>query len=63
MNNAADPCPPVLDEPAQTDGFAAQLESWRTRMERALEERLPPADVVAKTFYAEHNFPGVFPGK
>jgi farnesyl diphosphate synthase len=36
----------VLDEPAQTDGFAAQLESWRTRMERALEERLPPADVV-----------------
>ena len=46
MNNAADPCPPVLDEPAQTDGFAAQLESWRTRMERALEERLPPADVV-----------------
>jgi geranylgeranyl pyrophosphate synthase len=46
VNNAADPCPPVLDEPAQTDGFAAQLESWRTRMERALEERLPPADVV-----------------
>ena len=46
MNNAADPCPSVLDEPAQTDGFAAQLESWRARIERALEERLPPADVV-----------------
>jgi farnesyl diphosphate synthase len=36
----------VLDEPALSDGFAAQLESWRTRMERALAERLPQADVV-----------------
>ena len=24
---------------------------------------LPPADAVAHTFYAEHNFPGVFPAK
>jgi farnesyl diphosphate synthase len=36
----------VLDTPALSDGFAAQLESWRTRMERALAERLPQADVV-----------------
>ena len=36
----------MLDTPALSDGFAAQLESWRTRMERALAERLPQADVV-----------------
>jgi len=46
VKNAADPCPPVRDEPAQPEGFAAQLESWRARMERALAERLPQADVV-----------------
>ena len=46
LKNAADLCPPVLPEHAQPDGFAAQLESWRTRMERALQERLPKADVV-----------------
>ena len=46
MKNAAKPRPPVLDEPTQLEGFAAQLESWRVRMERALAERLPQADVV-----------------
>lgn len=46
MKNAAEPRPQVLDEPAQPEGFAAQLESWRARMERALAERLPQADVV-----------------
>jgi len=31
-------------EPAKHAAFAAQLESWRLRMERALAERLPNAD-------------------
>jgi geranylgeranyl pyrophosphate synthase len=46
VKNAADSCAPMRDERALPEGFAAQLESWRTRMERALAERLPQADVV-----------------
>jgi geranylgeranyl pyrophosphate synthase len=32
--------------PETTKAFESQLESWRTRMERALDARLPPADAV-----------------
>jgi farnesyl diphosphate synthase len=46
VKNAADPCPPVRETAAPPEGFAAQLESWRARMERALAERLPQPDVV-----------------
>jgi farnesyl diphosphate synthase len=34
------------DERAERDAFTAQLESWRARMERALDERLPKPEVV-----------------
>src|SRR5882724_8905330 len=33
-------------EPAERDAFAAQLESWRARMESALAARLPDCDAV-----------------
>jgi geranylgeranyl pyrophosphate synthase len=46
VKNAAESCPPVLGEPAELEGFAAQLESWRVRMEHALADRLPQADVA-----------------
>jgi geranylgeranyl pyrophosphate synthase len=46
VQNAADSCPVIPDERAERDAFTAQLESWRARMERALEERLPQPDVV-----------------
>jgi geranylgeranyl pyrophosphate synthase len=46
VKNAAEPYNPVRDAPAQPANFAVQLESWRLRMERALAERLPQADVV-----------------
>jgi geranylgeranyl pyrophosphate synthase len=46
VKNAADPCPPVHEAAAPPEGFAAQLEAWRARMERALAERLPQPDVV-----------------
>src|SRR5580700_6150845 len=32
--------------PAAQQAFQSQLESWRARMERALDARLPPADAV-----------------
>ncbi len=46
MNIAAKARDTKLEQPAKRDAFAAQLESWRTRMERALEARLPGANVV-----------------
>jgi geranylgeranyl pyrophosphate synthase len=46
VQNAVDSCPVMPDERAERDAFTAQLESWRARMERALEERLPKPDVV-----------------
>jgi farnesyl diphosphate synthase len=36
----------ALDEAGKRAAFLAQLESWRARIELALEARLPPADAV-----------------
>jgi geranylgeranyl pyrophosphate synthase len=36
----------VEEDPAVADEFGAQLESWRVRMERALETRLPQSNLV-----------------
>jgi geranylgeranyl pyrophosphate synthase len=46
LKSAAEPFNPLVGEPAQFESFAAQLESWRVSMERALAERLPQPDVV-----------------
>ena len=46
MNDAADPCTAVLQQPATPEPFGAQLESWRARMERALAQRLPESHVA-----------------
>jgi geranylgeranyl pyrophosphate synthase len=46
VNDAADRRSPAQDESASTRVFAAQLETWRLRMERALAARLPDPNVV-----------------
>lgn len=46
MNDAADRRMRAQDESASTDVFGAQLETWRVRMEHALEARLPKPDKV-----------------
>ncbi len=46
MNDAADRRSLGLDESATADDFGAQLESWQSRMERALSLRLPEPSAV-----------------
>ncbi len=46
MNRAADIRLAPQAEPAERDAFAAQLESWRARMESALAARLPDSTAV-----------------
>ncbi len=46
MNDAADRRIRVQDDSASIEGFGAQLEIWRERMEGALAARLPQASVV-----------------
>lgn len=46
MNDAVDRRIRAPDETAGTEAFGAQLESWRLRMERALETRLPQPSMV-----------------
>jgi geranylgeranyl pyrophosphate synthase len=46
VNDAADPCAAVLRQAPKPEEFGAQLESWRARMERALDERLPAPHVA-----------------
>ena len=46
MSGAADIRHAVPAESAEPHAFAAQLESWRVRMERALSARLPGSDAV-----------------
>lgn len=56
MKYAVNRCPALLDERAKPDAFDAQLEFWRTRMERALAERLPDADVIPKRLHAAMRY-------
>jgi geranylgeranyl pyrophosphate synthase len=46
VNDAADRRVMIEEESAAPDPFGAQLESWRERMERALEARLPQPNQV-----------------
>jgi farnesyl diphosphate synthase len=46
VNDAADRRSVAQEEPAAADDFGVQLESWRSRMERALSLRLPEATAV-----------------
>ena len=46
MNRAADIRRAPQAEPGKRDAFAAQLESWRARMEAALAARLPDSTAV-----------------
>jgi farnesyl diphosphate synthase len=46
LNNPADRRTATQDEPSEAEAFGRQLEAWRSRMELALEKRLPPADEV-----------------
>jgi len=46
VNDAADRRSLGLDESATADDFGAQLESWQSRMERALSLRLPEPSAV-----------------
>jgi geranylgeranyl pyrophosphate synthase len=46
VSDAADRRVAIDEESAAPDTFGAQLESWRQRMERALEARLPQPNVV-----------------
>jgi len=46
VNDAADRRVMIEEESAAPDTFGAQLESWRQRMERALEARLPQSNLV-----------------
>jgi geranylgeranyl pyrophosphate synthase len=46
VNSAATATETSFSQPAKRDAFAGQLEMWRARMEKALDVRLPGADVV-----------------
>src|ERR1700719_2075537 len=63
VQNAADSCPVMPDERAERDAFTAQLESWRARMERALEERLPQPDVVPTRLHEAMRYSALGGGK
>jgi geranylgeranyl pyrophosphate synthase len=46
LSNAADRIAAAEPKSAERDTFGAQLETWRVRMELALDARLPPATAV-----------------
>jgi len=46
VSDAAERCSRPLDDSLALHAFGAQLESWRRRMERALDSRLPAPDKV-----------------
>jgi geranylgeranyl pyrophosphate synthase len=53
----------VAAELSDTDEFGAQLESWRLRMERALEARLPPADAIPARLHTAMRYSVLGGGK
>lgn len=63
MNDAADRRVSVQDEPADSAEFGLQLDSWRERMERALDARLPPADAVPARLHAAMRYSVLGGGK
>jgi geranylgeranyl pyrophosphate synthase len=52
-----------LGQVADPDAFGAQLESWRGRMERALESRLPQADQVPTRLHEAMRYSVLSGGK
>ena len=63
MSDAADRRVPVEEEFADSAQFGEQLESWRLRMERALETRLPQADVVPSRLHTAMRYSVLGGGK
>jgi farnesyl diphosphate synthase len=52
-----------LDEPPRREDFGAQLETWRVRMEAALELRLPRADAVPERLHEAMRYSVLGGGK
>lgn len=63
VNDAADRRVSVQDESAAAAGFAAQLEAWRERMERALAARLPASTQVPARLHAAMRYSVLEGGK
>ena len=63
MSDAADRRVPVEDEFANSAEFGEQLESWRLRMERALDARLPKPDVVPSRLHTAMRYSVLGGGK
>src|SRR6202789_1401459 len=55
--------PQITAEPETPDSFAAQLESWRSRMEIALAARLPAPTVVPMRLHAAMRYSVLAGGK
>jgi farnesyl diphosphate synthase len=62
VNDAADRRIEASDE-AAADAFGEQLESWRVRMEHALDARLPGADMVPTRLHAAMRYSVLGGGK
>ena len=60
MNNAADRAAIEAGVPA---AFGVQLESWRVRMEAALDARLPPADAIPQRLHEAMRYSVLGGGK
>ena len=63
MSDAADRRVPVEDGFANSAQFGEQLESWRLRMERALDARLPKSDVVPSRLHTAMRYSVLGGGK
>jgi farnesyl diphosphate synthase len=63
VNDAADRRVLPQDEFANPEEFAAQLEIWRERMERALDARLPQPDLVPARLHAAMRYSVLGGGK
>jgi geranylgeranyl pyrophosphate synthase len=63
VNDAAGCRSRALDESLGKEEFGAQLESWRRRMETALDARLPAADAVPARLHAAMRYSVLGGGK
>jgi geranylgeranyl pyrophosphate synthase len=63
VNEAVDRRVLMPYELANSEPFGAQLESWRLRMERALDSRLPPADAVPTRLHTAMRYSVLGGGK
>jgi farnesyl diphosphate synthase len=63
VNGAASAHIAAPDGAVGRDAFGAQLEAWRTRMERALDERLPSPDTVPERLHQAMRYSVLGGGK